>query len=57
MGKTLDIDYSQGIFFANQLGQSEYDREIDGGMSSGMIRYATLDVTVLSEDQDRKSVV
>lgn len=49
--RKLDIDYSQPIFFAEQLMQNEYDREIDEGLSSGLRRYATLDVTCLSEKQ------
>lgn len=49
--RKLQIDYSQAIFFAEQLRPKGYDREIDEGMSSGLIRYATLDATKLSEKQ------
>ena len=42
-------DYDAPAFYANTIGQSGYDREIDEGMSSGMRRYATLDVSQLSE--------
>lgn len=41
-------DYKSTIFFAEILSQDSYDREIDEGMSSGMRRYVTLDITALS---------
>ncbi len=49
--KSEEVDYSQPMFFAKQLNQTGYDPEIDEGMSSGMRRYVTLDVTKLSEKQ------
>lgn len=49
--RKLNPDYQQEIFFAERLNQTGYDREIDEGMSSGMRRYATLDVTSLNERQ------
>ncbi len=43
--------YSQPVFFSEQIMQKRYDMEIDEGMSSGMKRYVTLDVTELSKRQ------
>ena len=43
------IDYSEPIFFVDRFRQTGYDRELDEGMSSGMRRYATLDVTEVPE--------
>jgi hypothetical protein len=50
-GKDIKIDFSRPVFFAEQFRQKGYDLEIDEGMSSGMKRYVTLDVTELSEGQ------
>ncbi|MGV8087082.1 MAG: hypothetical protein ACP5N1_05625, partial [Candidatus Woesearchaeota archaeon] len=46
-----EIDLSQPVFYGKQFRQNNYDREIDEGMSSGLERYITLDVTDLSEKQ------
>ncbi|MCK5149564.1 hypothetical protein KAJ87_01415 [Candidatus Pacearchaeota archaeon] len=54
--KNPKIDFSQSIFFVRQFRQKNYDREIDEGMSSGMKRYATLDVTKLSKKQARQVI-
>ena len=51
-----EIDLSQPLFFAEQFLQKSYDREIDEGLSSGLRRYATLDVTKLSEKQVRQTI-
>jgi len=55
-GTDSKIDLSQPVFFGKQLRQAGYDREIDEGMSSGMRRYATLDITALSERQTKKII-
>ncbi len=56
-GKDSKMNLSQPLFFAKQFLQSDYDREIDEGMSSGMRRYATLDVTKLSKKQVKQTIL
>ena len=47
----ITLDFSKSVFLGQVLSQEGYDREIDEGMSSGMKRYVTLDITALSEEQ------
>jgi len=51
LGIKSNIDLSQPIFYGQKFQQNHYDREIDEGMSSGVTRYVTLDVTSLSKKQ------
>jgi hypothetical protein len=43
------IDYTAAVFFKERFPQENYDSDIDRGMSSGLRRYLTLDVTALDE--------
>lgn len=45
------IDLSQQIFLGKKFKQENYDREIDEGMSSDLVRYVTLDITNLAEGE------
>ncbi len=49
-------NYDSPAFLAEQFRQTNYDREIDEGMSSGMRRLVTLDVTGVS-DGDMNSLI
>lgn len=41
------IDLNDDIFYSNIFNQSRYDREIDEGFGSGMVRMATIDISKL----------
>ncbi|MCX6709471.1 MAG: hypothetical protein NTV63_00745 [Candidatus Woesearchaeota archaeon] len=49
--ESIVYDYRKPVFLANLYPQSNYDMEIDEGWSSGMRRYATIDVSALSKNQ------
>ncbi|PIN72366.1 hypothetical protein COV21_02415, partial [Candidatus Woesearchaeota archaeon CG10_big_fil_rev_8_21_14_0_10_45_5] len=45
-----------GVFYAIQLKQHDYDHEIDEGLSSGLKRYVTLDLSELSRFQKNEVI-
>lgn len=48
------MNITKETFYINTLRQEHYDREIDEGMSSGMRRYVTLDISKLSKRDIKK---
>ena len=46
-----ELDLSETIFFGEEFPQTGYDHSINEGFSSGNRRYATLDVTELTDEQ------
>jgi hypothetical protein len=55
-GEGLQADFSEPIFFAQQIRQDNFDIEINEGMSSGIRRYATLDASDLSEEEIKQVI-
>ncbi len=49
--KKSKIDLTQQVFFGERYLQESYDREIDEGCSSGLNRYATIDITSVPKSQ------
>ena len=48
------MNITKETFYVTILKQKHYDREIDEGMSSGMRRYITLDISKLSKKEVKK---
>ena len=49
--KKPSFDFSKPVFYEKIIRYSSYDPEIDEGMSSGLRRYMTLDVSNLEKDE------